>query len=191
MTLRELKKLITGAIKECQVVIDEQPKIILSEADLERLLSWCIMNHLGQGDYKKPEPNDYQVHTQISHYSNSQIKPNRRPDILLITENGMEDASKHKEFEYHGSSFTLELKYLHYNDSLEIVNEDFNKRKELYEKTWLYVVVLIESNDKKVFQAKKKRIIQMKKDVINEHPEYRNKLFCYCLNKQKVNFSIK
>lgn len=191
MTLIELKRTITAALHECQIIVEEQPKVVLSEADLERLLSWCIMKHLGQGNYQKPSPNDYQVHTQVSHYEDGQIKPNRRPDILLITENGMEDASKRKEFEYHGSSFTLELKYLHYNESVERVDEDFNKRKDLYKKTWLYVVVLIELDDERLFPTKKKEIIQKKHKFIRENPEYKNKLFCFSLKKKKVRFSIR
>ena len=62
MTLRELKNIIIIALRESQKIIDEQPKVVLSEADLERLVSWCIMNELGLKDYKKR-----QIHTILQY----------------------------------------------------------------------------------------------------------------------------
>ena len=40
-------------------------------------------------------------------------------------------AAKHKRkgFEYRDSSFTIELKFLHSEDSVERVDEDFEKKK--------------------------------------------------------------
>ena len=192
MTLRELKKIIVIALRESQKIIDEQPKVVLSEADLERLVSWCIMNKLGLKDYKKPNPCDFTVHTQISHYTDSEIKPNRRPDILLLTEDGMKRAVKHKRkgFEYRDSSFTIELKFLHSEDSVDRVDEDFGKRKELYSKTWLYVVVLIESENDMSYKHKAKLIREKKKIFISENPQYKNKLFHFTLHRKKVEFTI-
>lgn len=192
MTLRELKKIIVIALRESQKIIDEQPKVVLSEADLERLVSWCIMNELGLKDYKKPDSSDFSVHTQISHYTDGEIKPNKRPDILLLTEKGMKKATMHKRkgFEYRDSSFTIELKFLHSDDSVERVNEDFDKRKKLYNKTWLYVVVLIESENDKSYKQKAKIIREKKKIFINENPQYKNKLFHFTLHRKKVEFTI-
>lgn len=190
MTLRELKNIIIIALRESQKIIDEQPKVVLSEADLERLVSWSIMNELGLKDYKKAEPYDYTVHTQISHYTDGKIKPNRRPDILLLTEKGMKNATKRKGFEYRDSSFTIELKFLHSDDSVERVNEDFEKRKELYNMTWQYVVVLIESENDESYKHKAKLIRDKKNKFIIDNPQYKNKLFHYTLYKQKVDFTI-
>ena len=190
MTLRELKKIIVIALRESQKIIDEQPKVVLSEADLERLVSWCIMNELGLKDYKKPDSSDFSVHTQISHYTDGEIKPNKRPDILLLTEKGMKNATKRKGFEYRDSSFTIELKYLHSDDSVERVNEDFEKRKELYNMTWQYVVVLIESENDESYKHKAKLIRDKKNKFIIDNPQYKNKLFHFTLHRKKVEFTI-
>lgn len=104
----------------------------------------------------------------------------------------MKRAVKHKRkgFEYRDSSFTIELKFLHSEDSVDRVDEDFEKRKELYSKTWLYVVVLIESENDMSYKHKAKLIREKKKIFISENPQYKNKLFHFTLHRKKVEFTI-
>ena len=104
----------------------------------------------------------------------------------------MKRAVKHKRkgFEYRDSSFTIELKFLHSEDSVDRVDEDFGKRKELYSKTWLYVVVLIESENDMSYKHKAKLIREKKKIFISENPQYKNKLFHFTLQRKKVEFTI-
>ena len=63
MELGDLKKLIDEAATDCQEIINENPVIVLSEGDFERLLSTCIEDRLSQNNI-----DEYGVHTQISHY---------------------------------------------------------------------------------------------------------------------------
>ena len=117
MELSKLKEIIDKALRLCQRKLNEQPAIVLSESDFERLLSWRIMKELKQNNYKRHQPTDYTVHTQITHYKDGIIKHNRRPDILLLTEEGMRSADTPKGFIYTEESFALELKYIRANDT--------------------------------------------------------------------------
>lgn len=186
MELSELKEIIDKALRLCQCKLYKQPTIVLSESDFERLLSWRIMKELNQNNYKKHQPTDYTVHTQITHYKDGIIKHNRRPDILLLTEEGMRNADTPKGFIYTEESFALELKYIRANDTdyLRKVKEDFRKRKEIYNKSWLYVVVLIESDRNSDYKDKKNKI----ESVARKIQEYDSTLFCFVMRKKKVDF---
>ena len=160
MELSELKENIDKALRLCQRKLNKQPTIVLSESDFERLVSWSIMKELNQNNYKKHLLTDYTVHTQITHYKTGEIKHNRRPDILLLTEEGMKNADTLKGFIYNGDSFALELKYIRNNDTnfLDKIKADFRKRKEIYDKSWLYVVVLVEYDKINDYNGKKDKI---------------------------------
>lgn len=186
MELSELKEIIDKALQLCQRKLNEQPTIVLSESDFERLLSWRIMKELNQNNYKRHQPTDYTVHTQITHYKDGIIKHNRRPDILLLTEEGMRNADTPKGFIYTEDSFALELKYIRANDTdyLRKVKGDFRKRKEIYNKSWLYFVVLIESDNNTEYNEKKTKI----EIAANKIPEYETNLFCFVMRKEKVDY---
>lgn len=177
MELTELRKVIDNALQECEEKLEEQPEIVLSESDFERLVAWSLMKQLGHSDYKEPQPNEFTVHTQVSHYLNDS-KPNRRVDILLLTEEGRKKAKTHKEYKYYGDSFALELKYIRKNDSINGVRYDICKRFDLDSDSWLYVVALIDTNNDDEFLRKEQEIEGMKDRFVGRHPEYANKLFC-------------
>ena len=183
MELEEVKKLIDEALGDCQEKLDKQPDIVLSEADFERLVSWSIMKKLGHADYKKPQPSDFTVHTQVSHYIDGIDRPDKRMDILLMIKEKIEAAKHRKGYEYINDSFALELKYIHKNESLGNVRCDFCKRFNLELNSWLYVVVLIDSDNDELFQRKKNEIEDMKNELLKEHSIYNGKLFCAVLRK--------
>ena len=191
MELIDLKVLIDNALETCQRKLNKQPEIVLSEADLERLVSWSIMKMLRQNNYKKPQPSDYTVHTQITHYSDSRLIHNRRPDILLLTNEGLRNAQTPKGFEYNNDSFAIELKYIRNNDTgfEDKIRKDFNKRKELYNRSWLYVVVLIETNDAHKFSEMKNKIEKMREYRIKRgRYSTEENLYCFVLRKKMVNY---
>ena len=181
MVLSELEKLIGSALKDCETIITNDPYVVLSEADLEKLVSWCIQNRLNQGQYQNPSPKDFTVHTQISHYLEGHNRPNRRVDILLLTEEGIKKWPNNKGFKYIDDSFAIELKYYHAKESIDDIRCDFCKRRELEKNSWLYVVALIDSNEE--FSNKKEAIYAMKDELIEKYPEYENTLFCYVMMK--------
>ncbi len=187
MELIELKETIEKALRLCQQKIKKQPTIVLSESDFERLLSWSIMKKLNQNNYQKHLSTDYTVHTQITHYKTGIIKHNRRPDILLLTEEGLKNAETPKGFMYEGDSFALELKYIRNNDTsyLDKVKADFRKRKEIFNKSWLYVVVLVEYDKVENFTDKKAKIERAAK----RNPAYDKNLFCFVMEKEKVDYN--
>lgn len=181
MDLSELKTIIESALEDCETIITNYPYVILSEADLEKLVSWCIQNKLNQGNYQKPAPEDFTVHTQISHYMEGHSRPNRRVDILLLTEEGIKKWPNNKGLKYLDDSFAIELKYYHAKESIDDIRCDFYKRKELENNSWLYVVALIDSNEG--YDDKERSIYAMRDELINKHPEYEKNLFCHVMKK--------
>ena len=179
MELRDLKELIDGAIIDCQSIITETPKIVLSEGDFERLLSRCIENKLSQQN-----DNEFCVHTQISHYFDRHSHPDKRVDILLLKENEIYPHVNHKEFIYNKESFAIELKYLHRKDSVLRVMNDFIKRGELKENSWLYVIVLLDSWSDGTYEKRKGKIEEIKENIIKANKKYRKNLFCKVLKKE-------
>ena len=187
MELSELKEIIDKALKRCQRKIEEQPTIVLSESDFEKIVSWSIMKQLNQNNYKKHLSTDFTVHSQITHYKNGVIKHNRRPDILLLTEEGLENADNTpKGFIYKEDSFAIELKYIRLgdNDYLKKISGDLNKRSEIYSKSWLYVVVLVESDKDEDYCNIKDEI----KKKASKKRSYKKNLFCKVMKKQKVDY---
>lgn len=179
MELRDLKELIDGAIIDCQSIITEKPKIVLSEGDFERLLSFCIENKLSQQN-----DNEFCVHTQISHYFDRYSHPDKRVDILLLKENEIYPHVNHKEFFYNKESFAIELKYLHRKDSILRVLDDFIKRGELKDNSWLYVIVLLDSWKDEIYEKRKGKIEEIKENIIRGNKKYRKNLFCKVLKKE-------
>ena len=188
MELSELKNLIEASLHDCEPKLEQEPEIVLSEADFERLVCWSIMNRLGHNDYQMPRPGDFTIHTQVSHYFDGIPIPQYRVDILLLTKEGMENASNQKEFIYRNDSFALELKYFHGNDTLSRIKEikcDFCKRYFLDQNSWLYVVALIEEDDDDIYDRKKGII-----DSIGyEEENGKDNLFHYVVRKRKVDWS--
>ena len=188
MELSDLKDLIERALGDCERRLREEPEIVLSEADFERLVCWSLMKKLGHSNYTMPQKGDFTVHTQVSHYFDGIPRPQYRVDILLLTKEGMENASNQKEFIYRNDSFALELKYFHGNDTLSRIKEikcDFCKRYFLDQNSWLYVVALIEEDDYYIYDRKKGII-----DSIGyEEENGKDNLFHYVVRKRKVDWS--
>ena len=186
MELSELKGIIDKALKRCQRKLEEQPTIVLSESDFEKLVSWSIMKQLNQDNYKEHLSTDFTVHAQITHYKDGAIKHNRRPDILLLTEEGLKNADTPKGFIYKEDSFAIELKYIRLgdNDYLKKVSGDLNKRGEIYSKSWLYVVVLVESDKDEDYCNIKDEI----EKIASKKRSYKRNLFCLVMKKQKVDY---
>lgn len=194
MELSELKEVIDKALKACEDKLVEEPEIVLSEADFERLVCWSIMRELGHTDYQKPKHGDFTVHTQVSHYMDGENRPEYRVDILLLTKEGMRNAkgNHRKGYKYLDDSFSLELKYYHANDSLSKIKKsrcDFCKRDDLDSNSWLYIVTLIESNDEDDYLNKKTIIDDMKDDMVNRNQNYQQNLFNYVMRKKEVDWN--
>ena len=179
MELEDLKKLIDDAATDCQGKINENPVIVLSEGDFERRLSSCIEDRLSLNNN-----DEYGVHTQISHYFDGYVHPNRRVDILLLKEGEIYPHVNHKEFIYDKDSFAIEVKYLHRKDSVLKVMDDFSKRGELESNSWLYVITLLDSDDEKTYKKRKEKIEGMRELLIEHNKEYDKNLFCKVLKKE-------
>lgn len=191
MELSELKNLIEGSLHDCELKLEQEPEIVLSEADFERLVCWSIMNRLGHNDYRMPRPGDYTVHTQVSHYMDDENRPDYRVDILLLTKEGMSDAkgNQQKGYKYLADSFALELKYYHAKDPISKIKRikcDFCKRDDLDMNSWLYVVALVESESENDYLNKKTIIDGIKDEIVNKNHDYQKNLFHYVMNKKKV-----
>jgi len=184
MELLELKEKIKASLMRCQSIIESNPNAVLSEADFERLVCRCISENTSE-DIMHPKDDDYSIHTQVSHYSDENDELNYRIDVLLLKESGLERCLKcRKHFKYAGDAFAIELKYLHAYESVRKVECDFCKRKHLEETTWLYVVVLIDSENNEVFEEKKKQIDEMRNYFIYQNGKYKNLLFSEVLYKK-------
>ena len=179
MELGDLKKLIDEAATDCQEIINENPVIVLSEGDFERLLSTCIEDRLSQNNI-----DEYGVHTQISHYFDGYAHPDRRVDILLLKENEIYPHVNHKEFIYNKDSFAIEVKYLHKKDSVLRVMDDYSKRGEIESNSWLYVITLLDSDNEKTYKKRKEKIEAMRELMIEHDKEYDKNLFCKVLKKE-------
>lgn len=180
MELEELHKHVESALKKCQDIIIANKNVVLSEGDLERLVCRCISEKINEDICN---PNDFSVHSQVSHYYEKDGKPSNdyRVDILLLKESGLQGKINHKEFKYEGDSLAMELKYLHKNDSPTKVKCDFCKWSSLKEDSWMYVVVLIDGNNHQEIDEKEKMIASMWKDTHENNNA--NRLFYFVLRK--------
>ena len=137
-----MNKIIEEAINLTQKEIKRFPNKILSESDFERMLA----KHLEYVLLR--EESEFSVHTQVSYYEESGCSsPKYRVDILLMKEEEIEECKKnHKGFVYGGSSYVFELKYLHKNNSANVIRLDMEKSKLFIGNGGvLYVVVLLEN----------------------------------------------
>lgn len=147
--MEEIDVLISDSLDNVLLQLKENPNIILTEADFERLLTTAIYERLG--DYNKTHKTDYVVHNQISHYLSTTYeerrKVNYRVDCLLIKESDMISCTKHRKgFVYSGDSVAIELKYFKSNDNLQKIQSDIDKSKLLLETkgSCLYVIAMLE-----------------------------------------------
>lgn len=182
MNLKELKRRVDQALSDCQNLINQNPSVILSEADFERILSNYITTRIGYVPMN-PIPDSFSVHTQISHYHQDNDKVDVRVDILLFKGDQMLPSDVNKRFYFEGDSLAIELKYLHTNNYQGVVQNDFDKEDKIGNDSWLYIVVLLDSNDKTSFSAKKNEIIKMwKNQIVNSN--CKGKLFCKVLKRE-------
>ena len=160
MELNELKEKIDLALKTVQRIITSHPNVVLSEADLERLVSSCISHEIREKNYSANNP--FSVHTQISHYKKNDetglsTQLDKRVDILLLKENELQICLKnHKLYKYDGDSIALELKYLHIGEGAARIKSDLYKKNIINNHSWLYLVILLDAYDETSFEKKKK-----------------------------------
>lgn len=186
MNLQELKRLIDFALNDCQQVIRRNPKAVLSEGDLERLLSDCISQRIGY-IVDNPDPLAFAVYSQISHYDNEDNVLNARVDLLLMKPNNIVESKDHnKRFVYRSDeSFAIELKYLHADNygCVTAAKNDIDKYIRYSDDSHYYAVVLLDFND---------NYLEYKKDILGYYKEMKKqlgrklgkRLFCRVLKKQ-------
>ena len=192
MELLELKDLITISLDSCQQIIEDNPNVILSEADLERLLANCISSSIRE-DIRNPQEDSFSVHTQISHYVDGKVHPDVRPDILLLIESMLErdrnEFLQHrKKYKYDGPSIAVELKYLHIGEGTSLVQKDFDKwKRKLNDESWLYVIVLLEAplhpRKRDYYEKKEAQIYRQCNAMKDECQDDRNRVYCKVLKK--------
>lgn len=188
MNLRELKLLIDYAINDCQRIIRENPKSVLSEGDFEQLLSDCIAKRIGYVT-TAPQANDFTVHTQISHYNNENDKYDAKVDILIAKQNDIKKSwSLNKQYEIYqaSESFAIELKYLHAvsKNILKKATEDIDKFKNYYkDDSHYYSIVLLDKNENTI-NYKKEILKYFKDEKAKLGKKYRNNIYCKVLTKK-------
>ena len=167
MNFQDLEELIYSAIDDCQSIISTNRNAVLSESDFERLLSNCISNVINSDI----TPNNFSVHTQISHFFDEEGKTDvdRRVDILLLKESELTPYINHKRFKYSGESIAFELKYLHENDSASKIKCDFYKWDDLKDDSSLFIVVLIDTRNDENYLKKKDEIRLMYEEIVGKN----------------------
>ncbi len=183
MELNELTKLVDLAINDCEQVVLQNPKAVLSEGDFEKLLSELISRRIG---YVAGNPNQdgFAVYNQISHYDNEKKELDARVDILLMRPNQIEICYDHnKRIVYKSKeSVAIELKYKH-RGCVSAVKQDINKYYKYKEDSLFYVIILLDDNKQ---TSKYKRQIENYYKTIKEAlgNTYEDKFFCKVLVKQ-------
>lgn len=187
MNLQKLKELVDFAIDDCQLIIQKDPMVVLSEGDFERLLADCISKRIGYYPGLS-KPNDYAVHSQITHYNNEKEELDARVDILLAKPTDIKpDKTLNKNFVIFQSaeSFAIELKYRH-DDNFACVTaakEDIDKVIKYKDDSYYYAIILLDRNMntnnhiddiKKYYEAKKEELDENNK----------RKFFCRVLVKE-------
>ena len=186
MTLRNLKRLIDYAIDDCQRIIRNNPKAVLSEGDFERILSSCIAKRIGYF-VDVPDPNDFAIYTQISHYKNETKELDARVDILLAKPADIKQDCTHcKDFVIYNSAETvaIELKYRHDKNAacVTAAKEDIKKFVKYKDDSYYYSIILLEQNNRtKEFEDEIMEYYKTKKVEMGR--EYENKFFCRVLTK--------
>lgn len=182
----QLEKGIKNGILQCQRIILRHPNAVLSEADFERLLCFCLSEKIGENVKKIPRKNTFSIHTQISHYNkkNGKYTIGERVDILALDENQLQLCKDTRKDKYYGTSVALELKYLHIGDCVSIVDDDFKKWKKLKVESSLFVVILLEATSERRFSTKRQLLLKnVASKYIKGRRHFGNKLHCYILKK--------
>lgn len=190
---KSIKNAIETAIKQCAKDIYKEKVKILCEADFERFLANRIEQILSK---KKIIKSDWRVHTHLTHYPEYEPNPHNSrldayPDICIIDNSQLNDNTlQHKGYIYKGESVVLELKYLHKNDSLDLIDKDFKKGLKLLisDIAVFYVVVLFDKKcDEKDADLRKRY-----DDTLNELRNTENiaeniedRLHCFALYKSQ------
>ena len=186
MNLRELKLLIDYAINDCQRIIRENPKSVLSEGDFEKLLSECISRRIGYV-IGNPTPDTFAVYTQISHYDNISDDKDAQVDILLLKPDKIDKSvDKNKRFIYKSKeSFAIELKYRHEDNhaSVTAAIHDIDKFFKYKDDSFYYSIILLDKNDKTGNnEIEIKDYYKAKKKELGE--DYEDRFFCEVLVKE-------
>ena len=187
MRLRELKRLIDYAIDECQRIIKENPKAVLSEGDFERIMANCISEQIGYV-YRIFVPDTFAVYTQISHYDNETGDLNARVDILVMKPGKIiETGDVNKGFYYKSKeSFAIELKYRHDDNGgcVTAAKEDIDKFVKYKDDSHYYAIILLDKNDNTLDHEREiLTYFKAKKSELGR--KYANKFFCRVLLKDK------
>lgn len=187
MSLQKLKQLIDYAIDDCQWIILQNPKVILSEGDFERLLSECVSKRIGYMP-ENPNPNEYAVYSQISHYDNEENVLDARVDILLMIPAKIKKSLDHyKRFVYKSKkSIAIEIKYRHDDKKADIdaAKEDIKKYVKYKDDSYYYAIVLLDrkENTDKCEEEILDYFEEKKREYGND---CQNKFFCRVLVKEK------
>lgn len=186
-----MNELIFAAIEECEKKIKENNQLILTESDFERLLVNEIEKKLEER--KKEQESEYVVHTQISYYDPNSPSPRYRVDILLMEKDKINygNIEHRKSFVYSANAYAIEVKYLHKDDPVSLVNRDFSKVESLLNaNTTLFVVVLLEEEGKdlskrnKIFDYETKYKSMFEKELKKYYNNNKRKgLFCRVISK--------
>ena len=187
MDLSELKELIDHAIGDCQWIIQQNPKADLSEGDFERLLADCISKRIGY-NIVSPDPKEFAVFSQLSHYNNEKNEVNARVDILLAKPSDIEPCwDLNKKFKIYKSaeSFAIELKYRHDNNRgcVTAAKNDIKKYSKYKDDSFYYSIVLLDKNEN-TREHEKEILKYYKKKKIELGMSYGNKFFCKVLVKE-------
>ena len=185
MNLQELKEFIDLAIKDCERVIKKNPKAILSEGDLERLLSFYISKRIKYNP-KRPNPDAFAVYSQISHYDVTNVV-DARVDLLLLKPGKIEPSiGKNKRFIYKSDeSFAIELKYQHTENKKAVseAKKDIRKYIKYKDNSYYYAIILVDGNEStSKFEKEILSYYEKKKKEFGN--EYNNKFFCKVLKKK-------
>ena len=190
MGLRELKRLIDYAIDECQRIIKENPKAVLSEGDFERIMANCISEQIGYVS-RIYVPDTFAVYTQISHYDNETGDLNARVDILVMKPGKIiETGDVNKGFYYKSKeSFAIELKYRHDDNGgcVTAAKEDIDKLVKYKDDSHYYAIILLDKNDN-TLDHKREILTYFKAKKSELGRKYANKFFCRVLLKDKRPF---
>lgn len=186
MELLELPSLVELAISDCEQIIMQNPKAVLSEGDFEKLLSECISRRIGYV-VGNPTPNTFAVYTQISHYDNLSDDKDAQVDILLMKPDKInKSVDKNKRFIYKSKeSFAIELKYRHEDNHacVTAARQDIDKFIKYKDDSFYYSIILLDKNDKTNSNEKDilDYFITKKKDF---GKDYENRFFCKVIKKE-------
>ena len=187
MDLTELATLVDFAISDCEEKVKQNPLAILSEGDLEKLLSECISRRIGYVA-ERPTPDSFAVYTQISHYSNVTDEKDAQVDILLMKPDKIDTTiDKGKRFiNKSKESIAIELKYRHDDNRgcVTAAKDDMDKfDKYRDDDSYYYSIILLEKN--KDTDEHKREILDYYEMMKTELGiDYENKFFCRILVKE-------